>query len=134
MATLRGHYRGRWIQSNSRLSPGRISVRMSKRNYIHKIHLPCQSNSAREQKSGTFTPFGFHGRGYRMETEVKCYFLQSLMDSEFMVSPNLLLLSDEALLTISILFAYLAGVVPSGQAFPHTRNHSTAPSSSDSGM
>lgn len=51
-----------------------------------------------------------------------------------MVPPNLLLLSDEALLTISIVFAYLAGVVPSGQAFPHTRNHSTAPSSSDSGM
>lgn len=73
-----------------------------------------------------------------MGTLVKCSFLESLMDSESIVSPNVMLISDEALLTISIVFAYLAGVVPSGQT-SHARNQSanqnlTAPSSSDSGI
>ncbi|EEE57076.1 hypothetical protein OsJ_06901 [Oryza sativa Japonica Group] len=107
-------------------------------NHSHKIQLPCQSNLGRKQKTGAFAPLGFHGRCCRIETSVKCYFLQSLVDSESMISPNLLLLSDEALLTISIVFAYLAGVVPSGHAFPHARNHSQnqhlgAPGPSDSG-
>jgi hypothetical protein len=60
------------------------------------------------------------------------------MDSESMVSPSLMLISDEALLTISMLFAYLAGVVPSGQTSSRARNQGinqqiTEPSSSDSG-
>lgn len=109
-----------------------------KRNYALKIHLPCQSKAAREWTSVAFTPFGFHGRDHRVETSVKCYCLQPLMDSESMVSPNLILISDEALLTISMVFAYLAGVVPSGQTSPRVRNqnvsqHIPEPSSSHSG-
>ncbi|KAL5211376.1 hypothetical protein ABZP36_022223 [Zizania latifolia] len=138
LATLRGQGRGRWIQSNSKLTPRSISISLSKRNHYHKIHLQCQSILGRKPKIGSFTPLGFHGRGYWTETSVKCYFLQSLLHSESMLSPNLLLLSDEALLTISIVFAYLAGAVPSGHAFPHARNHGPnqhlgAPSPSDSG-
>lgn len=73
-----------------------------------------------------------------METSVKCYCLQPLVDSDSMVSPNLILFSDEALLTISMVFAYLAGVVPSGQTSPRARNqnvfqHIPEPSSSHSG-
>uniref|UniRef100_A0A0E0K0B4 Uncharacterized protein n=1 Tax=Oryza punctata TaxID=4537 RepID=A0A0E0K0B4_ORYPU len=138
LATLRGQHRGRWIQSNSKLPTRTMSINLPKSNHSQKIKLPCQSNLGRKQKIGAFAPLVFHGRGCRMETSVKCYFLQSLVDSESMVSPNLLLLSDEALLTISIVFAYLAGVVPSGHAFPHARNHSLnqhlgAPGPSDSG-
>lgn len=138
LATLRGQHRGRWIQSHSKLPTRIMSINLPKSNHSHKIQLPCQSNLGRKQKTGAFAPLGFHGRCCRIETSVKCYFLQSLVDSESMISPNLLLLSDEALLTISIVFAYLAGVVPSGHAFPHARNHSQnqhlgAPGPSDSG-
>jgi hypothetical protein len=60
------------------------------------------------------------------------------MNSESMLSPNLILISDEVLLSISIVFAYLAGVVSSGQTFPRAKNqranqHSTEPSSHESG-
>jgi hypothetical protein len=60
------------------------------------------------------------------------------MDSESMVSPTSILILDEALLSISIIFAYLAGVVPSRQTFPRAKNqrtnqHPTEPSSHDSG-
>lgn len=108
------------------------------RNYSLKIHLPCQSRAAREWTSVAFTPFGFRGRDHRVETSVKCYCLQPLVDSDSMVSPNLILFSDEALLTISMVFAYLAGVVPSGQTSPRARNqnvfqHIPEPSSSHSG-
>jgi hypothetical protein len=110
------------------------------RNYIHNIHLPYlpKFNSAKERKRGAFSPFDFHGKGYRMETEVRCYFFQSLMGSESLISPNLMLLSDEALLTISIIFAYLAGVTPSRPTVPRTRSpsanqHVAEPISSDSG-
>ncbi|XP_052143305.1 uncharacterized protein LOC127762839 isoform X1 [Oryza glaberrima] len=138
LATLRGQHRGRWIQSHSKLPTRIMSINLPKSNHSHKIQLPCQSNLGRKQKTGAFAPLGFHGRCCWIETSVKCYFLQSLVDSESMISPNLLLLSDEALLTISIVFAYLAGVVPSGHAFPHARNHSQnqhlgAPGPSDSG-
>lgn len=73
-----------------------------------------------------------------METLAKCFRLQSLMDSESLVSPYLMLISDETLLTISILFAYLAGVVPSGQTSPRARSNGVdlpikEPRSSDSG-
>jgi hypothetical protein len=73
-----------------------------------------------------------------VETSVKCFRLQSLMDSESMVSLSSMLISDEALLTISMLFACLAGVVPSGRTSPHARNQDinqqiTEPSPSDSG-
>ncbi|XP_062219155.1 uncharacterized protein LOC133918993 [Phragmites australis] len=137
LATLRGQYRRRWTQSNSRLSSRNMPIRMSTRSYTHRIHLPCQSNAARKWKNAAFTPSDFHGRGHWVGTLVKCSFLESLMDSESIVSPNVMLISDEALLTISIVFAYLAGVVPSGQT-SHARNQSanqnlTAPSSSDSG-
>ncbi|TKW39377.1 hypothetical protein SEVIR_1G175100v4 [Setaria viridis] len=138
LATLRGQCRGRWTQSNSKLYPSSVSIGMPKRNYDHKIHLPFQSNAAREPKSAASSHFGFHGRGHRVETSVECFRLQSLMDSESMVSPSLMLISDEALLTISMIFAYLAGVVPSGNTSPRARNqgvnqHITEPSSSDSG-
>uniref|UniRef100_A0A0D9VGD1 DUF3685 domain-containing protein n=1 Tax=Leersia perrieri TaxID=77586 RepID=A0A0D9VGD1_9ORYZ len=138
LATLRGQYRGRCIQSHSKLPTRNMSINLPKRNHCHKVQLPWQSNLGRKQKNGACTPLGIHGRGYRMETSIKCYFLQSLMDSESLVSPNLLLLSDEALLTISIVFAYLAGVVPSGHVFPYDRNHNLnqhlgAPNPSDSG-
>ncbi|PWZ22342.1 hypothetical protein Zm00014a_011956 [Zea mays] len=137
LATLRvrGQYQGRWTWSNSKLN---MPIMDPKRNYALKIHLPCQSKAAREWTSVAFTPFGFHGRDHRVETSVKCYCLQPLMDSEGMVSPNLILISDEALLTISMVFAYLAGVVPSGQTSPRVRNqnvsqHIPEPSSSHSG-
>uniref|UniRef100_A0ACD5W8S3 Uncharacterized protein n=1 Tax=Avena sativa TaxID=4498 RepID=A0ACD5W8S3_AVESA len=137
LATLRGQYRGGWTQSSGKLSPRNISIGMSKRNYIH---LPCLSkfNSAKEWKSGVSTAFNFHGKGYRLRTEVRCYFFQSLMGSESLVSPNLMLLSDEALLTISIIFAYLAGVTPSRPTATRTRSTSAnqrlaEPISSDSG-
>ncbi|WVZ75249.1 hypothetical protein U9M48_023323 [Paspalum notatum var. saurae] len=139
LATLRGQHHGRWIQSNSKLSPRNMSFRMPKRNYTPKVHLPRQSNVAGEWKSVAFTPFGFHGRDHRVETSVKCYCLQPLMDSESMISPSLMLISDEALLTISMVFAYLAGVVPSGQTSTWTRNHQSVnqqakePGSSSSG-
>ncbi|KAL6608307.1 hypothetical protein ACP70R_041370 [Stipagrostis hirtigluma subsp. patula] len=138
LATPRGQYRGRWTQSNSRISSTNTQMRMSTRNPAHKIHLPCQYNAAREWKNAAFAPSRFRGRVHRVGTLVKCSFLESLMGSEITVSPNLLLVSDEALLTISMVFAYLAGVVPSGQASPRARNqsadqHLTAPSSSDSG-
>jgi hypothetical protein len=73
-----------------------------------------------------------------VESSVKCFRLQSLIDSEGMVSPSLFLISDEALLTISMLLAYLAGVVPSANTSPRARNQGvnqpiTEPSSSDSG-
>ncbi|CAO2038245.1 unnamed protein product [Urochloa humidicola] len=111
---------------------------MPKGNYAHKIHLPFQSNAARESESAASSHFGSHGRGHRAETLVKCFRLQSLMDSESMVSPSLMLFSDEAILTLSMLFAYLAGVVPSGKTSPRARNQGvnqqiTEPSSSDSG-
>lgn len=111
---------------------------MPKRNYALSVHLPCQSNAAREWKNVAFTPFGFHARDHRVKTLVKCYFLKPLMDSVGMISPNLILISDEALLTISMVFAYLAGVVPSGQTSTRTTNqgvnqHIAEPSSSDSG-
>jgi hypothetical protein len=110
------------------------------RNCIHNIHLPRlpKFNSAKERKSGAFTSFNFHGQSYKLRTEVRCYFFQSLMGSESLISPNLMLLSDEALLTISIIFAYLAGVTPSRPTVPHTRSPSAnqplaEPISSDSG-
>lgn len=140
LATLGGQYRGGWTQSTGKLSPRNISIRMSKRNYIHKIPLPCLSkfNSAKERKSCAFTSYNFHGRGYKLETQVRCYFFQSMMGSESVISPNLMLLSDEALLTISVVFAYLAGVAPSRPTILRTRNlsanqHLTAPISFDSG-
>ncbi|CAL4887661.1 unnamed protein product [Urochloa decumbens] len=138
LAALRGQCRGRWAQSNSKLSARSVSAGMPKRNCAHKMHLPFLSSGAREPKSAASSHFGFHGRGHRAETLVKCFRLQSLMDSESMVSPSLVLISDEVLLTISMLFAYLAGVVPSGQTSPHARNQGvnqqiTEPSSSDSG-
>ncbi|XP_015689656.1 uncharacterized protein LOC102706720 isoform X3 [Oryza brachyantha] len=113
LATLRGQHRGRWVHSHSKLPTRNMSINLPKRNHSHKIQLPCQSDLGRKQKTSAFTPFGFHGRGYRMETSVKCYFLQSLVNSE-------------------------TGVVPSGHAFPHARNHNPnqhlgAPSPSDSG-
>lgn len=102
--------------------------------------MPCQSkfNSAKEWKSGAFTSFGSHGRDHRLKTQVKCYFFQSLIGSGSMVSPNLMLLSDEVLLVISIVFAYLAGVAPSQRTITQTRSPSanerlTAPNCSDSG-
>lgn len=167
MATLRGQHQGRWTWSNSKLSLRNMSIMDPKRlvflffhpyieitlscwvaihlciffvsrNYSLKIHLPCQSRAAREWTSVAFTPFGFRGRDHRVETSVKCYCLQPLVDSDSMVSPNLILFSDEALLTISMVFAYLAGVVPSGQTSPRARNqnvfqHIPEPSSSHSG-
>nr|AIE39014.1 regulator receiver domain-like 1 [Echinochloa crus-galli] len=138
LATLRGQHRGRWIQSNSKLSPRNMSIRMPKRDCPLKIHLPCKSRAATEWKSVAFTPFGSHGRDHRVKTSVKCYCLKPLMDFESMVSTNLMLISDETLLTISMVFAYLAGVVPSGQTSPRARNQGvnqqiTGPSSSDSG-
>ncbi|CAD6244392.1 unnamed protein product [Miscanthus lutarioriparius] len=137
LATLRGQHQGRWTWSSSKLSLRNMSIMDPKRNYALKIHLPCQSRAAREWTS-VLTPFGFRGRDHRVETSVKCYCLQPLVDSESMVSPNLILFSDEALLTISMVFAYLAGVVPSGQTSPHVRNqnvfqHIPEPSSSHSG-
>ncbi|CAM0873974.1 unnamed protein product [Alopecurus aequalis] len=136
LATLRGQYLGGWNKSSGKLSPRNISIRVSKRSYIH---LPCLSkfNSAKERKSSAFTSYNFHGRGYRMETGVRCYLFQSMMGSDSLISPNLMLLSDEALLTISIIFAYLAGVTPSRPTVPHTRSpsanqHLAAPISSDS--
>ncbi|CAO2045931.1 unnamed protein product [Urochloa humidicola] len=138
LAALRGQCWGRWAQSNSKLSLRSVSIEMPKRNYAHKIHLPFQSNAARESESAASSHFGSHGRGHRAETLVKCFRLQSLMDSESMVSPSLMLFSDEAILTLSMLFAYLAGVVPSGKTSPRARNQGvnqqiTEPSSSDSG-
>ncbi|TVU29943.1 hypothetical protein EJB05_21539 [Eragrostis curvula] len=137
LVTLRGQYHGRWTQSNSRLSSRNMQIGMLKRNHAHKFHLPCHSSVARVWKNGAFTP-GFHGRGHRVKTLVKGSFLEPLIDSESIVSPNLVLVLDEALLSISIVFAYLAGVVPSGQTFPRARNqsakqHPTPPSSSDAG-
>ncbi|XP_047091178.1 uncharacterized protein LOC124703018 [Lolium rigidum] len=140
LATLRGQYRGGWSRSSGKLSPKTISIRISKRNCIHNIHLPClpKFNSAKERKSGAFTSSNFHGKGYKLRTEVRCYFFQSLMGSESLISPNLMLLSDEALLTISIIFAYLAGVTPSRPTGPRTTSpsanqHLAEPISSDSG-
>ncbi|KAM3406861.1 hypothetical protein ACQJBY_000735 [Aegilops geniculata] len=140
LTTLGGQYRGGWTQSSGKLSPRNISIRMSKRNYIHKIPLPCLSkfNLAKEWKSCAFTSYNFHGRGYKLETQVGCYFFQSMMGSESVISPNLMLLSDEALLTISVVLAYLAGVAPSRPTIPRTQNpsanqHLTASISSDSG-
>uniref|UniRef100_N1R0D7 Uncharacterized protein n=1 Tax=Aegilops tauschii TaxID=37682 RepID=N1R0D7_AEGTA len=140
LTTLGGQYRGGWTQSSGKLSPRNISIRMSKRNYIHKIPLPCLSkfNLAKEWKSCAFTSYNFHGRGYKLETQVGCYFFQSMMGSESVISPNLMLLSDEALLTISVVLAYLAGVAPSRPTVPRTQNpsanqHLTASISSDSG-
>ena len=141
LTTLGGQYRGGWTQSSGKLSPRNISIRMSKRNYIHKIPLPCLSkfNLAKEWKSCAFTSYNFHGRGYKLETQVGCYFFQSMMGSESVISPNLMLLSDEALLTISVVLAYLAGVAPFRPTIPRTQNpsanqHLTASISSDSGM
>jgi hypothetical protein len=73
-----------------------------------------------------------------VKTLVKCSFLEPLLNSASMLSPNLIMISDEVLLSISIVFAYLAGVVPSGQTFPRAENrrasqHPTEPSSHDSG-
>ena len=73
-----------------------------------------------------------------METGVRCYLFQSLMGSESLIPQNLMLLSDEALLTISIIFAYLAGVAPSQSTVPHSRTpsanqHLAEPTPSDSG-
>jgi hypothetical protein len=73
-----------------------------------------------------------------VKTLVKCSFLEPLLNSASMLSPNLILISDEVLLSISIVFAYLAGIVPSGQTFPRAENrrasqHPTEPSSHDSG-
>ncbi|KAK3154198.1 hypothetical protein QOZ80_2BG0187530 [Eleusine coracana subsp. coracana] len=110
---------------------------MSKRNHTHKILLPCHYNAARERKNCAWTP-GFHGKGHRVETLIKSSLLEPLMGSESLISPNLILISDEALLSISIVFAYLAGVVPSEQTFPLAKNqrpnqNPTTPSSHDSG-
>ncbi|PWZ03953.1 hypothetical protein Zm00014a_028927 [Zea mays] len=115
LATLRvrGQYQGRWTWSNSKLN---MPIMDPKRNYALKIHLPCQSKAAREWTSVAFTPFGFHGRDHRVETSVKCYCLQPLMDSEGMVSPNLILISDEALLTSAwFLHIWLVELYPLGR-------------------
>nr|CAB3449872.1 unnamed protein product [Digitaria exilis] len=138
LASLRGQCRGRWTQSNSKLYSRSFAIGMPKRGYAHKIHLPFQSRAAIQWKSAAYSHLSFHGRGHRVETLAKCFRLQSLMDSESIVSPYLMLFSDEALLTISMFFAYLAGVIPSGQTSPAARNngvhqHITEPSSSDSG-
>ncbi|RLN08883.1 uncharacterized protein C2845_PM11G05820 [Panicum miliaceum] len=138
LAALRGQCRGGWTKSNSKLYPRSVSIGTPKRNNTHNIHLPFQSNAPREWGSSASSHLDFHGRGHRVETLVKCFHLQSLMDSESMVSPSLILISDEALLTISMLFAYLAGVVPSGKTSPRARNQGinqqiTEPSPSDSG-
>ncbi|CAN6238243.1 unnamed protein product [Urochloa humidicola] len=138
LAALRGQCRGRWAQSNSKLSAMSVSAGMPKRNYAHKMPLPFLSSAETERKSAASSHFGFHGRGHRSETLVKCFRLQSLMDSESMISPSLMLISDEVLLTLSMLFAYSAGVVPSGQTSPRASNQGvnqqiTEPSSSDSG-
>ncbi|WVZ92080.1 hypothetical protein U9M48_038173 [Paspalum notatum var. saurae] len=116
------------------------SPRPAHRNYtLLKVHRQRLSNAAGEWKSDAFTPFGFHGRDPMVETSVRCYCLQPLMDSESMISPSLMLISDEALLTISMVFAYLAGVVPSGQTSTRIRNRlgvsqqAKEPSSSGSG-
>ncbi|XBH55708.1 hypothetical protein VPH35_077735 [Triticum aestivum] len=129
LATLGGQYRGGWTQSSAKRSPRNISIRMSKRNYIHKIPLPCHC---------AFTSYKFHRRGYKLETQVRCYFFQSMICLESVISPNLMLLFDEALLTGSVVFAYLAGVAPYRPTIPCTRNpsanqHLTAPISFDSG-
>ncbi|KAL6899115.1 hypothetical protein ACP4OV_005773 [Aristida adscensionis] len=133
LAALRGQHRGKWTQTTRNMP-----IRASTRYHTHKVHLPCQSNVAREWKSAVFSPAGFHGKGHRMETSLKCSFMESLMGSESTISPNLMLISDEALLTISMVFAYLAGVVPAGQTSSRARNqssnqHFTEPISSDAG-
>ncbi|PUZ75834.1 hypothetical protein GQ55_1G240400 [Panicum hallii var. hallii] len=138
LAALRGQCRGRWTKSNSKLYPRSVLIGTPKRNNTHNIHLPFQSNAPREWRSSASSHLDFHGKGHREETSVKCFRLQSLMDSESMVSLSSMLISDEALLTISMLFACLAGVVPSGRTSPRARNQDinqqiTEPSPSDSG-
>lgn len=58
-----------------------------------------------------------NGLGSRKEHSLKCHCTWSFMDSEGVVPLNWMLV-DQTLLTVSIIFTYMAGVIPQRRNFP----------------
>ncbi|XP_072979693.1 uncharacterized protein [Typha angustifolia] len=90
-----------------------VYVRMLKRNYISwDAHL---FTSIR-------VPLTLNGRRYLKENSLKCRCLRSFINSESADPSDLMFVVDQALLAISIMFTYLAGVIPQRRTFPGVAN------------
>ncbi|KAJ3697234.1 hypothetical protein LUZ61_000939 [Rhynchospora tenuis] len=53
---------------------------------------------------------------------LECFCIQSLLSSEIQFAPSWVALADQALLTVSIILAYLAGVIPHKRSFLNIRS------------
>ncbi|KAJ1696921.1 hypothetical protein LUZ63_005433 [Rhynchospora breviuscula] len=63
---------------------------------------------------------------------LECFCIQSLVSSEIPFAPSWVALADQALLTVSIILAYLAGVIPKKRSFLNTRRDNGMSSQSTS--
>ncbi|CAL9124138.1 unnamed protein product [Musa textilis] len=102
-----------------------VNARMLQRDCIKRGHLFGQLKcSATCLASATFCT-GINDISYIKKSSIKCRCQGMLMNPETNMPNNWIPIANQVLLTVSVIFAYLAGVVPRDRAFSSVRDGTT---------
>ncbi|XP_020107429.1 uncharacterized protein LOC109723468 isoform X3 [Ananas comosus] len=103
--------------NDNRFIPRNVSIRLLRRNCnLREGQLIYGLKSSKVHVMKIPLPAS-NGLGSRKEHSLKCHCTWSFMDSEGVVPLNWMLV-DQTLLTVSIIFTYMAGVIPQRRNFP----------------